>query len=112
LHPGLEVAYKPIAPVHQNDLELVIPGHNGTYLYLDIKLYVRGKLVSALGKDVEFADHMGLANNFLHSLFSQCNVSLNGVNITQASEHYHYRSDLETFMTCGTDDAATQLSNA
>ena len=73
---------------------------------------MRGKLITASGKEVEFSDHTGVTNNFLHSLFSQCNVTLNGLTITQASEHYHYRSYLETLMTYGTDTAATHLSNA
>jgi len=47
-----------------------------------------------------------------HSLFSQCNAVLNGVTITQASEHYNYRPNLETLLTYGTDAAATHLTNA
>jgi len=77
-----EVAYKPIAPVDQNDLEFLI---TSTYNDLGIKLYVRSELISCSGKDVDFSDHTGVTNNFLHSLFSQCNVNLNGVKITQAS---------------------------
>jgi len=42
-----EVAYKPITPVDQNDLEILIPADNDTYINLDIKEYVRGKLISA-----------------------------------------------------------------
>jgi len=107
-----DVAYKPIAPVDQNDLEFLIPSDNDPYIDLNIKLYIRGKLISALGKDVDFSDHTGVTNNFLHSLFSQSNVTINGVNNTQASEHYQYRSYLETVMTYGSDAAATHLSNA
>jgi len=105
-------AYKPIAPVDQNDLQFLIPADNDTYIDLDIKLYVRGKLISASGKDVDYSDHTGVTNNFLHSLFSQCNVTLNGVNNAQASEHYLYRSYLETLLTDGSDAKATHLSNA
>ena len=61
---------------------------------------------------MDFWDHTGVTNNFPHSLFSQCNVTLNVVNITQAIEHYPYRSYVETLMTCGSDAAATHLSNA
>ena len=82
------------------------------YIDLHIKLYVRGKLISASGKDLDFSDHTGVTNNFLYSLFSQCNFTLFGVNITQDSEHYHYRSYLETLMTYGSVAAATHLSNA
>jgi len=53
-----------------------------------------------------------VTNNLLHSLFSQCNVTHNGFNITQASEHYQYRSCLETLKTYVSDAPATHLSNA
>jgi len=108
----IEAAYKPTAPVDQNDLEFLIPADNDTDIDLDIKLYILRILLSASGKDVDFSDHTGVTNNFLHSQFSQCSVNLNGFNITQASEHYHYRSYLVTLMTYGTDAAATHVSNA
>jgi len=108
----IETAYKPIAPVDQNDLECLIPANNDTYIDLDITLYIRGKLLSGSGKGVDFSSHTGVTNNFLHSLFSQCNVTPNGVNITQARERYHYRSYLETLMNYGSDAAANHLSNA
>jgi len=63
-----EVAYKPIAPVEQNDQD--------SYIDLDFKLYFRGKVISASRKDVDFSDHTGVTNNFLHYLFSQSNVLL------------------------------------
>jgi len=48
--------------------------------------------MSASEKDVDFAELTAVTNNFLHSLFSQCNVTLIGVTIMQAIEHYLYRS--------------------
>jgi len=57
-------------------------------------------------------DHTAVTNNYRYSLFSQCNVALNGVTITQASDHYNYRSYLETVLNNGTDAAATLLTNA
>jgi len=36
----IETAYKPIAPVEQNDLEFLIPAYNDMYMNLDIKLYI------------------------------------------------------------------------
>jgi len=110
--PGtIETAYKPIAPVEQNDLEFLIPGDDN-YIRLDIQLYVRGKLVSSSGNNVDVSDHTGVTNNLLHSLFSQCTVVLNGTTMKQSSEHYNYRSYLETLLTYGTDSAATHLTNA
>ena len=40
----VETVYKPVAPVEQNDLEFLIPGESDTYIDLDIKLCVRGKM--------------------------------------------------------------------
>ena len=91
----VETVYKPIAPVDQNDLEFLIPSDSDTYIDLHIKFYVRGKLVSVAGKDVDLTDTTVVVNNLLHSLFSQCNVTLNCVAVTQSSEHYNYRSYLE-----------------
>jgi len=108
----IETAYKPIAPVEQNDLDFLIPGEKDKYIRLDIQLYVRGKLVSSSGNNVDVSDHTGVVNNLLHSLFSQCTFVLNGTTITQSNEHYNYRSYLETLLTYGTDAAATHLTNA
>ena len=53
----VETVYKPLAPVEQNDLEFLIPGDSDTYIDLDIKLYVRGKMVSSSGKDLDLTDN-------------------------------------------------------
>ena len=44
------VHYKSIATVDQNDLEFLIPGDTETYIDLDIKLYVKGRLLGVDGK--------------------------------------------------------------
>jgi len=106
------VHLKPIATVDQNDLEFFIPGDNDTYIDQEIKLYVRGKIIGADGKDVDASDFTAGTNNFPNSLFSQCSISLNGVNITLASELYPYRSYLETLLTYGSDASNSHLTNA
>ena len=68
----METVYKPLAPVEQNDLEFLIPGDSDTDIDLDIKPYVRGKMVSSSGKDVDQTDTTAVANTLLHSQFSQC----------------------------------------
>jgi len=106
------VHIKPIATVDQNDLQFLVPGDNETYIDQDIKLYVRGKIIGADGKDLDNSDFTAGTNNFLNSLFSQCSISLNGVNITPASELYPYRSYLETLLTYGSDASNSHLTNA
>jgi len=108
----IENAYKPIAPVDQNELEFLIPADKENYIRLDIQLYVRGKFFSSSENNVEVSDNTGVTNNLLQSLFPQCNFVLNGTTITQSSEQYNYRSYLETLLTYGTDAADTILTNA
>jgi len=47
------VHHKPIATVDQNDLEFLILSDSETYIDLDIKLFVRGRLIGAEGKDLD-----------------------------------------------------------
>jgi hypothetical protein len=65
----VEPVYKPLAPLEQIDLEFLITGESDTYIDLDIKLYVLGKLVTSSGKDVDLTDTSAVNNNLLHSLF-------------------------------------------
>ena len=50
------VLYKRIATVDQKDLEFFIPDDTETYIDLDIKLIVRGKIIGANGKDLDASD--------------------------------------------------------
>jgi hypothetical protein len=68
LQETTEVAYKPLASVQQSDLKFLIPADSGTYIDLNIKLYIRGKLVKEGGKDVDATDHTSVTNNLLYSL--------------------------------------------
>jgi hypothetical protein len=64
----VDTVYKPLAPVEENDLDFFIPKVSDTYIDLDIKLYVRGKMVSNSGKDVDLTHTTAVANNHLHSV--------------------------------------------
>ena len=44
-------------------------------------------------------------------MFSQCNITLNWVPITQSGNLYQYRSYLETFLNYGNGAAASNLTN-
>ena len=52
----------------------------------------------------------GVVNNIIHSLFSQCSVSLNNVLITPSSNNYHYKAYLETLLNYGSDAQNTHLT--
>jgi len=93
---NVETVYKHIAPVCQSDLEFLTLADNDNYIKLDIKFYIRSKLITGEVKNLDATHFTDVTNNFLHSLFSQCIITLNGVPITQAGELYQYRSYLET----------------
>jgi hypothetical protein len=57
-------------------------------------------------------DYTAVTNNFFHSLFSQCTITINGVTIKPAAGLYDYRAYLETLLSYGSDAAATHLTNA
>ena len=66
-----ETIYRPIASVDQTDIEFVIPGDSYTYVDLDKKLFVKGKLQTEDNTDLPETDYTAVVNNLLHSLFSQ-----------------------------------------
>jgi hypothetical protein len=66
------VFYKPIASIDQRDLEFLILADYDTHVDPGIKIYIRGKFTKADGSELDATDHTAGADNFLHSLFSQC----------------------------------------
>ena len=108
----VETIYRPIATVDQGDLEFIIPADNDMYIDLNIRMFVRGKLTAAKGKYLEATYLTGLTNNFIHSLFSQCSITLNGKTNTHTTNLYQYCAYLENLLTYGTDSASSHLTNA
>ena len=77
----------------------MIPGDSDTYVDLDLKLFVKGKLQTEDNADIPETDYTAVVNNILHSLFSQCTIYINGTQITQATELYPCRAYIETLVT-------------
>jgi hypothetical protein len=83
--------------------------------YLDLAnsfLCVRVKFTGINGDNLNAADTIGPVNNFLHSLFSQVDVSLNGTLITSSMNTYAYRAYIETLLSYGADAKTSQLTSA
>ena len=84
------------------------------YCYIDLAntfLYVRASVTkaddTALAEDTEIAPEC----NFLHTLWSQCDLYLNDTLVTQSSNNYSYRSYIETLLSFGKDTKDSQLSS-
>jgi len=87
-----ETIYKPIASVDLTDIEFLIPGDRDTYIDLVLKLFIKGKLLKEDNTNLTNTDYTAGINNLLRSIFSQCSISLNGTQITPATELYNYRA--------------------
>jgi hypothetical protein len=72
---------------------------------------VRAK-ITRVNDDLDAADTVGPVNNFLHSLFSQVDVSLNGTLITNSTNTYAYRAYIETLLSYGLEAKSSQLTSA
>jgi len=64
------------------------------------------------GANLQDDAEVGPVNLFLHSLFSQADISLNGTLITASTNTYPYRAMIETLLTYGEDAKESQLTSA
>jgi hypothetical protein len=108
----VETTYNPIETIEQSDIEFSIHAHIDFYTDPNIHIFVSGQLLSSDGKALDANDHTAVTNNFLHSLFSQCSVSLNGTVILQSTHHYNDRSTLESLLPLGRDAVDSNLTNS
>ena len=61
---------------------------------------------------MDATDYTAGTNSFLHSLFIQCTVAHNGINIIQSGDLYNFWSYLETVLTYGSDASLSHLTNS
>ena len=115
LEKGRWIEYRPLSSVQNNDsaITFVVAG---TDEYLDLSktiLVVEGKVVPGTGGDLSTGQaSIAPVNNFLHSLFRQVDVYLNGKQVTPAMGTYAYRSYLETLLNYDVSAKQSQLSSA
>ena len=74
-------------------------------------LHVQAKVTRANGDDLDLANPVGPLNNWLHALFSQVDVYLNGTLVTPSTNTYAYRAYIETLLSYGPDAKDTQLTS-
>ncbi|GBN55826.1 Uncharacterized protein F54H12.2 [Araneus ventricosus] len=81
--------------------------------YLDLTdsyIHVKAKITKSGGAPLPDNEPVAPVNLFLHSLFSQVDVSLNDRIISSASNTYPYRAYLETLLNYGEDAKKSLLS--
>lgn len=123
IEKGHWVQYHPIANSSDGGpVEFLISGSGEDYIDLsETRIYVKAKIVSSEGKDLKVnttdsdgkttENKIGPINLFLHSLFSQVDVSLNERVVFSSDNTYAYRAYIETLLNNGYDSKTSQLSS-
>jgi len=111
---GSWVEYHPLSTLADGSpIEFEICGSGEDYLdFSNSYLHVLAKVTKANGDELDDDEEVGPVNLFLHSLFSQIDISLNGTQITPATNTYPYRAMIETLLSYGGDAKESQLTSA
>ncbi len=116
LEKGRWIDYHPLSSVENDDGPITFLAA-GTEDYVDLSktiLFVEGKVVKSDGTNLSGDEQSSIApvNNFLHSLFRQVDVYLNGKQVTPAMGTYAYRAYLETLLNYDVSSKGSQLTSA
>ncbi len=110
---GKWVDHHPISTItDQSPIEFCITAGDD---YLDLSetyLAIRAKIVNNDGTDIADQAAVGPTNLFLHSLFNQVDVSLNGRLVSQSSSTYPYRAMIETLLSYQRNTLESQLTSS
>ena len=116
LERGRWIDYAPLSSVENTDspINFLIAG---TDEYIDLSktiLTVTGKITKSDDTTLGGGDQTSVApvNNFLHSLFKQVDVYLNGKQVTPAMGTYAYRAYIETLLNYDVSAKKSQFSSA
>jgi len=111
MESGNRIEYHPLTAVADGSpIEFEIGGSGEDFG--NSMLYVQAKITQPDGNDLGAAANTAPVNLFLHSLFSQVDIQLNGTLITSSTNTYPYRAMLETLLSYGEDAKKTQLTSA
>ena len=116
LERGRWIDYAPLSSVENPDSAITYL-IAGTDEYIDLSktiLTVTGKITAEGGATLTGGNQTSVApvNNFLHSLFKQVDVYLNGKQVTPAMGTYAYRAYIETLLNYDISAKKSQFSSA
>ena len=109
---GQWIEYHPLSNITDTGpIEFNVSGSGEEYLDLArTQLYVKAKITKPNGTNLDPDTQVGPVNLFLHSLFSQVDVSLKERLISPSTNTYPYRAMLETLLNYGQEAKKSQLS--
>ena len=92
-------------------IEFTISAENFNYIDLaNSFLYVCASVTTAAGADLAKNVEIAPECNFLHTLWTQVDVYLNGLLVTQSNNNYPYRAYIENLFSFGQEAKNSQLS--
>jgi hypothetical protein len=120
---GRWVEYQPISPlqtaqiselknVGSNPIEFQFSGDN---CYIDMSktyIFLQAQILCDDGSRLKENMICAPINLFMHSLFSQIDIELNGTLVTQSQNTYPYRSMIETLLSYGQDSKKSHLTSS
>jgi hypothetical protein len=106
---GHFLSYRPISSISTNaPIEFCVSNSGSDYLDVSqIFLHLKVKLQQNVA-----TEDVGPVNNFMHSLFSQVDILLNGKTITPPSNQYAYRSYITNLLNYGKDAKQSHLTTS
>ena len=109
---GNWIEYHPLNTVGDGSpIEFDINGTGEDYIDLaNTMLLVRAKIIRPNGTNIANDTPVGPANLWIHSLFLQVDIYLNGTQVTISTNTYPYRAMIETLLSYGADTKRTQLT--
>ena len=112
IETGNWVEYNPIATLDDgSSIEFCVSGSGQDYLdAANTQLYVKARILNADGTAIADDAAVGPINLFLHSLFSDVEVSLNETQVTSSNNTYAYRAYIETLLSYGATAKESQLT--
>ena len=116
LERGRWIDYAPLSSVENSDSAITYL-IAGTDEYIDLSktiLTVTGKITAEGGATLTGGNQTSVApvNDFLHSLFNQVDVYLNGKQVTPAMATYAYRAYIETLLNYDVSAKKSQFTSA
>ena len=112
LKEGSFTEYHPVSVLTSTGpIEFTISAENSNYIDLaNSFLYVRASVTTAAGADLAENVEIAPECNFLHTLWTQVDVYLNGSLVTQSNNNYPYRAYIENLLSFGQEAKNSQLS--
>ena len=112
LEDGSFTEYHPVSVLTcTSPIEFTVSAENSNYIDLaNSFLYVRASVTTSNGADLAKTAEIAPECNFLHMLWSQVDVYLNGSLVTQSNNNYPYRAYIENLLSFGQKAKKSQLS--